>query len=1050
MNEAEVEVLSLNPEPRVDPRIIDLINAGIEVDEDEYDSETLLEGIFDGYRIIDQIMNHEVDKYQGLKDYLNSLKKLLESVKRTKIPDDYIHELMGILEEADVVINGLIANDPSEEQIASDLDTILIRIEDLMQKVQREEMEKGNPELKKKPYVDLLQLDRLYGSLYKAIEENNIKKITLYRGRIIRELKRRQKMIGHHYDDVRGLIEIKELLDSNRSFEEIKECIEKYSGAPFYEALKGAIRDLRTFQIMFEKVYKEYQVRKIELYKDALKQEIKDQKEDLKKRYSSEFLEKKGTVGSLVNVLPNAIGLAIKDVANSVDDYNVAKTNRKKASKLMEILKSAGKLIATPVIYLGKFIASNWYTLFMLQKGLQNAKTAKEAEEARVKSEERAQKESQDRNNAIKAYRRLHPNATEEEAIKAVDENAKITSYENQVRTYNDQYRAAQQARSEQEVEARGKAISAYRKLHPNMSEEEAAKVVDENAKRADYDTQARSYHDVWVQKQQQMTDQNAIDRENAIKAYRRLHPSADEVEAARIVDETAKKASYSDQIRAYQDSYDMRTRQINEQHNKDRADAIRAYQKLHPSASDEEAARIVDETSRKASYEDQARAYHDSYERRMEEVRTKHVADRAEAIKAFRRLHPNMTEEEAGKYVDQAAKRTDYDNLARNYQETYVERMKQREVQTANDRAEAIKAFRRLHPNMTEDEASRIVDEAAKKTDYDHLARNYQEIYVERNNQREAQTANDRSKAISGYRRLHPNMSEEEAARVVDENAKVAGYDIQARTYQDAFVKQQEAMQAQRLAEREKAIGLYQKLHPEVDVEEATKVVDENAKRADYETQARTYQDQIEAKGNTYHLPKNQEEADAMEEAARKKAEELGVEVKPLDEQDKPEDSKETGRCTTCHTAANETGAPAIQEPLPTEEKPLPDNYNREEVVGKFMTEAHMTRDQAEQACDRLEESLRNNPAPATSEQTIRAMTPEEIEAFEKQQENKPSGDGWVLLDGMPYIPSFPIPRFLADMFIQAGYVEQNGILYSPGSIMIQEGIDSIGGKSR
>ena len=75
MNEAEVEVLSLNPEPKVDPRIIDLINAGIEVDEDEYDSETLLEGIFDGYRIIDQIMNHEVDKYQGLKDYLNSLKK---------------------------------------------------------------------------------------------------------------------------------------------------------------------------------------------------------------------------------------------------------------------------------------------------------------------------------------------------------------------------------------------------------------------------------------------------------------------------------------------------------------------------------------------------------------------------------------------------------------------------------------------------------------------------------------------------------------------------------------------------------------------------------------------------------------------------------------------------------------------------------------------------------------------------------------------------------------------------------------------------------------
>ena len=110
-------------------------------------------------------------------------------------------------------------------------------------------------------------------------------------------------------------------------------------------------------------------------------------------------------------------------------------------------------------------------------------------------------------------------------------------------------------------------------------------------------------------------------------------------------------------------------------------------------------------------------------------------------------------------------------------------------------------------------------------------------------------------------------------------------------------------------------------------------------------------------------------------------------------------------------------------------------------------MIDLHKTREQAEEVVNQMEQAYQNQPAAAPQGEVIRAMTPEEIEAFEKQQETNPSPDGWVLLDGMPYIPSFPIPRALAGFFTNAGYVEIDGILYSPGSQMVQ---DAIGAKTR
>lgn len=49
-------------------------------------------------------------------------------------------------------------------------------------------------------------------------------------------------------------------------------------------------------------------------------------------------------------------------------------------------------------------------------------------------------------------------------------------------------------------LSARDRAIEAFRKMYPNVSVEEAGRVVDGNFNRADYETQARTYNDTYSQ----------------------------------------------------------------------------------------------------------------------------------------------------------------------------------------------------------------------------------------------------------------------------------------------------------------------------------------------------------------------------------------------------------------------------------------------------------------------------------------------------------------------------------------------------------------------
>ena len=95
-------------------------------------------------------------------------------------------------------------------------------------------------------------------------------------------------------------------------------------------------------------------------------EELKKHKENINSRYKNEFLRKKATLPTIFTVLPKAIGLACKKVANCIREQKEAKTNKSKLNKFIKTLGAIGQVAATPVIYAGKFAIDHWYLLLLL------------------------------------------------------------------------------------------------------------------------------------------------------------------------------------------------------------------------------------------------------------------------------------------------------------------------------------------------------------------------------------------------------------------------------------------------------------------------------------------------------------------------------------------------------------------------------------------------------------------------------------------------------------------------------------------------------------
>lgn len=314
------------------------------------------DNISKGYQMIEDIQSNKVDKFQGMKEFLLNLDVITKNVDKSEYQDNIIEDLKKIIAESKNDVMDLIDKAPSTQVISSRLDTILMRIEGAL----------DNKKNNKKESLHFEKIDRLYLKMYDAMQNEEKKKVAFYRGRLIRELKKEKKTISQMYEEVKSLEEINTMLKNDASMDEIKEVLLKEDNKEYCNILSNYLDNVNNFKIEFQKLYDSKEVRRIVLYNNALKEELKNQRIYYDKRYDEEFLGKKGDVLTTLKSFPTAMALSIKSIANSINELKEAKTNKMKIQKTLNTLKEMGKLAVTPVIAAGKFALSNWYTILKL------------------------------------------------------------------------------------------------------------------------------------------------------------------------------------------------------------------------------------------------------------------------------------------------------------------------------------------------------------------------------------------------------------------------------------------------------------------------------------------------------------------------------------------------------------------------------------------------------------------------------------------------------------------------------------------------------------
>lgn len=340
----------------------------------------VLELIFNLYEIIDMIKDKKIDKLDGIKKFLIDFEKLLEYIKKLDKDSPVMKELDIFLVEKQKIIDEYIRNENLNHKIIKELTSILYQTETIYKKISNNNLNNNSNNnfiLQNDDFDKVIrdfsipEIDKLYEKLYESIDKNDVKKITLYRGRLIRALKGKRNLINSKYEEVKCLDEINNLLSLNNPdlMSQIKEILSSEENIKFNYYLDDYVYDFYKFREKFEKLYVENQVKKKTLYKNALSVELNEHSRVLNERYEREFLDKKGNLSSIITVLPKAVGLSIRKMANTINELKEAKTNRKKIAKLFQTFKDSGKIAVTPVIYLGKFVTSNWYSIYMLYKG---------------------------------------------------------------------------------------------------------------------------------------------------------------------------------------------------------------------------------------------------------------------------------------------------------------------------------------------------------------------------------------------------------------------------------------------------------------------------------------------------------------------------------------------------------------------------------------------------------------------------------------------------------------------------------------------------------
>ncbi len=467
------------------------------------------------------------------------------------------------------------------------------RLHDIIKTEVEKELEKSNINLR--PF-DYEKLDKAYKSLYYAIDQEKKKDIITRRGRLINLLKANQESINKKYEELRTLVEIKEIINGEDlqeiKLQRIKELLKADKRTVFENYFYNTLNSYEDFKKSFEDLYEFLEVHKTVLYKDALKEELKLHGEALKEDYNKELIDRRRSTGIFIDTLPHTMRISIDKYKNTINQLKLARTGREKSIKREEAAKDLGRIIATPFSCTLKFLTSNWYTLSLLNDGYKVAKA----------ESERMQRIETERSDAINAYQQSHPGVSVEDAARVVDQNANVETYNAQRNAYETQAKLqrmgrvsprqaeAIQAQEHENVVARANAIEAYQQLNPGISIEEAAIFVDTHANSSSYRAQENAYNTELMLKGMGKKTPRELERE--------------QLEEARQVETSSTNKIFNRKTPRELEGIQKEEFEVE----KAKKDAIDNLMKLHPELTEEEAKQIV-ETSR-GTYDAQASAY--------------------------------------------------------------------------------------------------------------------------------------------------------------------------------------------------------------------------------------------------------------------------------------------------------------------------------------------------------------------------------------------------------------------------------------------------------
>ncbi len=107
-------------------------------------------------------------------------------------------------------------------------------------------------------------------------------------------------------------------------------------------------------------------IKLLDQYYTMLSQTTFTHKRQISERYKKEFIHGEAKVPDVITTLPKAIGLQARKIATTVNEIKYARGSKAKAAAATNFAKETGLLVATPVIFAGKFLIEHWYLLLLL------------------------------------------------------------------------------------------------------------------------------------------------------------------------------------------------------------------------------------------------------------------------------------------------------------------------------------------------------------------------------------------------------------------------------------------------------------------------------------------------------------------------------------------------------------------------------------------------------------------------------------------------------------------------------------------------------------